>query len=95
MHKNLLDLTDEELMDLYDHNNHFKEMVTGQINYCKENISEELTIPEAMEGICDNLDSCADEWQIIVSGYNMIEISYNHHDKRIETNIWDQNGTDK
>ena len=84
---NLLTLTDDELIDLYEHSQHFRSMVENMITFCKVEYSEDITTPEAIEQILDNLDGCADDWVIIVSGYDLIEIGFNYHDKKIDLSI--------
>lgn len=77
------DLTDAEKMDLYHHNAYIKTMADEMMEYTIKNFQndpeyaeafKDYSILDALDDIANNMDICRDEWLIIVSGYEIIEI---------------------
>ena len=73
------ELTDEEYMDLYNHNSRIKEMGDNGVEYVKNNfpndeVFEGYSVLDALKDAATNVSELRDEWLIVVSGYEIIEI---------------------
>ena len=88
------DLTDSEKMDLYNHNAYIKKQADEMMEYTIKNFKNDpeyaevfknYSILDALNDIAENMSICRDEWLIIVSGYEVIEIRTDNEQHMIIT----------